>query len=427
MHCELLECSGEPAALAAELRALVSAAEEVSAAVAKIIGDVRQDGDEALREYTRLLDTDGRDPLPLRVASPDMRAAAEDLPEPVRAGLERAIANVRRVAAVQLQAEHTVQFDTHVVAVRETPVVRAAVYVPGGHAPYPSTVVMGVTTALAAGVEEVAVCSPPQSRGELDPAILGACSLAGASAVYRMGGAHAIAALAYGTESIAPVDVIVGPGNVYVQEAKRQLFGQVGIDSFAGPSDLMVIVSDETSTRFAALDLLAQSEHGAGTIVMAVSTQRELLERIWERLEPAPDTGAIARLVEVPSLEVALALAEHFAPEHLELIGNEAEALAAQVRRAGCLFVGRNAGTAFGDYVAGSNHVLPTGGTARFASLLSPLHFRRRFCELRVSDPAALSESAAPLARAEGFLMHARSMEIRAARSPRQPDVRDNA
>jgi histidinol dehydrogenase len=234
-----------------------------------------------------------------------------------------------------------------------------------------------------------------------------------------MGGAQAVAALAYGTESVQAVDVIVGPGNLYVQEAKRQVFGQVGIDGFAGPSDLMVIAGPDAEPEPVALDLLAQAEHGPGTLVIGVSTSAELLAQLERRVTLAPDTGAITRLVQTADAQQALALAQVFAPEHLELVGEEAERLAPHATQAGCLFVGMNGATAFGDYIAGSNHVLPTDGAARFASTLSTAHFRRRFAEVRIGGAGAreLAALAGPVARAEGFELHAQSMEAR---------VRDN-
>ncbi len=332
----------------------------------------------------------------------------------MRDGLRQAIDNVTRVAEAGLAADPTVSFEGHQVTLREVPVDRGAVYVPGGRAPYPSTVVMGVVTARVAGVREIAVCAPPGADGEVNSAVLGACRLAGASVVYRMGGAQAIAALAFGTETVGAVDVIVGPGNLYVQEAKRQVFGRVGIDGFAGPSDLMAIADAAADPEALGLDLLAQAEHGAGSLVVAISTSTELIDALQRRIGREPDTEAVVRFVRVDELEQALAIAEFFAPEHLQLIGPDAEALAPAVRHSGCVFVGSASGTAFGDYIAGSNHVLPTNGAARFASALSPIHFRRRFTEVRIgSDAATLAQAAAPIARAEGFELHARSMEAR--------------
>ncbi|MDE3132917.1 MAG: histidinol dehydrogenase [Acidobacteriota bacterium] len=412
METEIITAGGTPLEVAAELRSLVPDGASVASAVAAIVADVRAAGDAAVLRYTRLHDTRGAAPLGLRVTEAELAAAHAQLDPAVAAGIELALTNVGRVALAAVREDVTVDFGDHSVAVREAPVERAAVYVPGGRAPYPSTVVMGVATARAAGVQHVAVCSPPGPDGDINAVILGACVLADVDEVYRMGGAHAIAAVAYGTETVTPVDVIVGPGNLYVQEAKRQLSGRIGIDSFAGPSDLLAIVDGDTPFEPLALDLIAQAEHGAGAAVVAVSPDAELLHRLQQRLaRDLPETEAIARLVHVPSHEYAFELAEAFAPEHLELLGPLAEQLAPRVTRSGCLFVGT--GTAFGDYIAGSNHTLPTSGAARFASGLGPRHFRRVFTEVRIDDPSALARAAAPIARAEGFEFHARSMEVR--------------
>jgi histidinol dehydrogenase len=257
------------------------------------------------------------------------------------------------------------------------------------------------------------VCAPPGADGDIHPAILAACRLTGASTVYRMGGAQAIAALAHGTETVDAVDVIVGPGNLYVQEAKRQLSGQVGIDGFAGPSDLIVIADGGSDPEPLALDLLAQAEHGPGTLVVAISGDATLLDALQNRLGAAADTGAVAALIETTDPTQARDLAQAFAPEHIELVGPAAEALAGQITTAGCVFVGADAATAFGDYIAGSNHVLPTNGAGRFASALSPAQFRRSFTEVRIGDGSGLARAAAAVARAEGFELHAQSMEAR--------------
>jgi histidinol dehydrogenase len=414
VKCERIGGDEDPARLAARLRALVPHPQSVSETVAEIIAQVRAHGDAAVREYTRRFDTQGAEPAPIAVCDAELEGAAWQLEPAVRTGLERAIANVRRVAEAGLIEDRTVELEGHRVLLRDAPVRRAGVYVPGGRAPYPSTVVMGVVTARVAGVTEVVVCAPPGGGGRLDQTLLAACRLTGASSVFGMGGAQAVAALAYGTETVPAVDVLVGPGNLYVQEAKRQVFGQVGIDGFAGPTDLMVIASQGTAPELVALDLLAQGEHGPGTVVVGVSTEPEVLEKVEGIVRAARETGAVAALIAVDDYERALALAEEFAPEHLQLMGGEAEKLAPRVSRTGCLFVGGAAATAFGDYIAGSNHVLPTGGAARFASALAPSHFRRRFSEVRVDYAAAeLAELAAPVARAEGFELHARSMEAR--------------
>jgi histidinol dehydrogenase len=413
MRCDITAVSGPPEALVAELRSLIPAPESVAADVAQIIAAVRDGGDATLRELVERFDTGGADARPVRVEEDVLDAATAALAPPVAEGLALAIGNVDRVAQAAVGRSTAVVFDDHEVTIREAPVGAAAVYVPGGRAPYPSTVVMGVVTARAAGVTDVAVCAPPSGDGEVNRVVLAACRLTGANRVYRMGGAHAIAALAYGTESVDPVDVIVGPGNLWVQEAKRQVSGYVGIDGFAGPSDLLVIADPGTDPVPIALDLLAQAEHGTGTLVVAASRDRRLLEALGRKLEPAADTGAVCRLVQLAGGDNALALAQAFAPEHLELIGPEAEALSPRITRAGCLFVGIGAATAFGDYIAGSNHILPTNGAARFASALSAGSFRRTFTEVRIADGAAMAAAAAPVARAEGFELHAQSMEAR--------------
>jgi histidinol dehydrogenase len=417
MRCErfAIDGDGDPETVAAVIRDLVPARESVQDAVTQILEDVRARGNEAVLEYTKRFDTGGAPPGPLRVTAAELEDAAAQLDPAVRAGLDRAIENVRAVAEAwgDRGRQTAVGSSDHAVVLRRAPVSRAAVYVPGGRAPYPSTVVMGVVPARVAGVGEVVVCAPPGLDGELDPVVLGTCHLVETSVVYRMGGAQAIAALAYGTESIPPVDVIVGPGNLYVQEAKRQVFGQVGIDGFAGPSDLVVIADGGSVVGPLALDLLAQAEHGPGTLVVAISGSAELLESLGERIAAEEDTGAVACLVQVDDVEQALAVAEAFAPEHLQLVGRSSEALADQVTRAGCVFVGAAAGTAFGDYIVGSNHILPTGGAARFASALSPGSFVRRFTVVQIGDPTELARAAAPVARAEGFELHARSMEAR--------------
>jgi histidinol dehydrogenase len=414
MRCERFDSHDDPVATAAALRQLIPAPDSVSEAVAEIVAAVRSRGDAALHDYIRRFDTAGNDPPTLTVDRGELQAAANRLDPPVRHGIERAIENLEAVLVSTRNVEDvSLDLGSHRVTQRQAPVARAAVYVPGGRAPYPSTVVMGVVPPRLAGVEHIALCAPPRPTGDIDPVILAAAGLTGASVVYRMGGAHAIAALAYGTETVEPVDVIVGPGNLYVQEAKRQVFGQVGIDGFAGPSDLVAIASDGANTDNLALDLLAQAEHGPGTLVVAISDDTTVLATLENQIASAPDTGAVTALVHAHDPEHALALAEAFAPEHLQLMGHDAEALSDRVTRAGCLFVGADTGTAFGDYIAGSNHILPTNGAARFASGLHPDHFTRRFSEVRIADPAELAVSAVPLAEAEGFELHANSMRAR--------------
>jgi histidinol dehydrogenase len=414
---------GGPAAVAAHLRGLVAGGASVAGQVAEIIAGVRAGGEQALLDYTRRFDTAGAEPGPIIVSADELDGAITRMPLELVAGLQVAIANTARVAEAGVGGESSLELSQgQTIRLREVPVGSAAVYVPGGRAPYPSTVVMGVVTARAAGVMDVVVCAPPGPGGEIDPAILGTCRLCGVERVYRMGGAQAIAALALGTESVRAVDVIVGPGNLYVQEAKHQLSNVVGIDGFAGPSDLMVLLGSEASPReirLAALDMLAQGEHGSGSLVVGVSPAAEVAVALARTLEglilERPTVGEAAfAVLEADSPRAAVALANAFAPEHLQLIGAELEGLSQLVQSAGCLFVGVESATAFGDYVVGSNHILPTDGAARFASGLTPRHFRRRMTEVRVGAAAAkLAAAGAPIARAEGFEVHAESMEAR--------------
>jgi histidinol dehydrogenase len=415
---------GGTRAAAEHVRALIPDGTSVEQAVREIVQAVRAGGDEAVREYTRRFDTAGNEPKSLIVAPQELDAAIRELPLELVAGLQVAIANVAEVAQAGVDESRTVSLSQgQSVTLREVPVGAAAVYVPGGRAPYPSTVVMGVVTARAAGVLDVVVCSPPGADGQIDRTILGACRLCGVERVYRIGGAQAIAALTYGTETVERVDVIVGPGNLYVQEAKRQLAATVGIDGFAGPSDLVTVIGAQAGERgveLAALDMLAQAEHGAGSLVVAIAPSAQTLDGLAQTLErmvvTRPTVGeAACVLVEVQDARGAVELANELAPEHLELIGSDVEALAPKVRSAGALFVGEGSATAFGDYVGGSNHVLPTGGAARFASGLSARHFRRRMQEVRIGAEAVSKLAAAgmPIARAEGFEVHAESMEAR--------------
>jgi histidinol dehydrogenase len=419
---------GGPAGAAEHVRALVPDGDSVAEPVREILARVRVEGDEAVRDYTRRFDTAGNEPRPLRVAGEELDEAIKRLPLELIAGLQVAIVNVALVADAGVHGDSSVELPQgQRIVLREVPVGSAAVYVPGGRAAYPSTVVMGVVTARSAGVVDVAVCAPPGPDGQIDPVILGTCRLCGVERVYRMGGAQAIAALAYGTEAVARVDVIVGPGNLYVQEAKHQLSASVGIDGFAGPSDLLVVLSaqsGERELRMAALDMLAQAEHGEGSLVVAVSPSPVICDGLAAMLQALvverPTVGEAAfAIVAVTNAREAIAFANELAPEHLQLIGADVEALAPAIRCAGCLFVGVDSATAFGDYVAGSNHVLPTGGAARFASTLSPRHFRRTMSEVHIGQAAAkLAAAGAPIARAEGFDVHAESMEARVRENP---------
>jgi histidinol dehydrogenase len=384
--------------VAAQIRAAVPAGASVADDVAAIIADVRARGDEAVRECENRFGAKIKGSGTFRLGHAELDVALAALDPAVRTGLEVAIHNVRAVAQAGLDQDRRVNLpEGQTVTLREIPVRRAAVYAPSGRHPYPSTVVMGVITAKAAGVDEVVLATAPH------PVILAAARLCEVDAVYAITGAQAVAALAYGTESIERVDVIVGPGSLWVQEAKRQVSSVVGIDGFAGPSDLTVIATEGADVEALTFDLRAQAEHGEGSLTVAIATDPAILEQL----------EASSRVL-AHDIDAALALAEALAPEHLQLAGEEAERLAPRIRNAGCLFVGNAAGTAFGDYVAGSNHTLPTEGAARFASGLNVRHFRRRMAEVRLHGAApALAAAGVPIAEAEGFAAHAASMKFR--------------
>jgi histidinol dehydrogenase len=400
-----------------DIRSLVSDPRDVETDVRAIVDEVRRDGDEAVLRLTERFDHAELGPDGLEVPPRELEAALGTLEPQVVAALRTAIENVREVARAQLHEPVEVSLPQgQRVELTEPPVRRVGIYVPGGRAAYPSTVVMCAVTARVAGVDEMALCAPPGPGGRAHPAILAACVLCEVTEVYRMGGAQAVAAMAYGTESVRPVDVIVGPGNRYVQEAKRQATGTVGIDGIAGPSELVVVATEGADPELVAIDLAAQAEHGDDSLLALISPDRDIVDAVGAALEGSAVSDAPVALVEVRDAHAAVRLANELAPEHLELVGVEAEALADLVRTAGCLFVGPGAGTAFGDYVAGSNHVLPTGGAARFQGALSAATFRRRMARVSLPGeaPARLAPSGAALARAEGFPVHAESMERRA-------------
>jgi len=405
-----------------QVRALWPPAPGVEDDVAAIVAQVREGGDAALRELAERFDPAGVAPDRLSVPVEEIEAAIGWAEPELVESMRLAMSNVRRVAEAQVGHGTIVELEPgQVVDLAEVAVGRAGVYVPAGRAPYPSTVIMCVVTARVAGVREIAVCTPPSvADARVHPLILMACALCGVHEVYRVGGAQAIAALAYGTESIRPADVIVGPGGPYVQEAKRQVAGLVGIDSLAGPSELVVVATDDVDPQFIALDLLAQAEHGADSALAVISPDALMLDMVVEAVtrlgadRPSVSDACLA-VIQVKDGAAGVALADAIAPEHLELMGDDAEDMVERVTRAGCVFLGEMAGTAFGDYVAGSNHVLPTGGAARYAGALSPRVFRRRMARVSLTDEAAarLAPHGAAIARAEGFPVHGESMERR--------------
>jgi histidinol dehydrogenase len=411
----------DPAVIVDGIRAAAAPPPGLARRVGQIIAAVTERGDDALNELIVHLDGVVERPESHRVPD-ERRAAARDNVHPE---LELAAANIRSVAEAELEggalALDLPQGQT--VAVVERPVASAGIYAPGGRAAYPSSVLMGCVPARAAGVDRVALVTPPEPDGSVGAVTLAAAAIAGADEVYALGGAHGVAALALGTETIDPVDVIAGPGNAWVTEAKRQLFGTVGIDGLAGPSELAVVLDGKADVGAVILSLLAQAEHGADSPLVAISPDAAALDAIEKRIEPAAgDRPSVAEaplaLVEAPSLEAALELADALAPEHLELHFADADANVAEERVAGCVFIGVGAATAFGDYAAGSNHVLPTGGAARFSGPLGARTFTRRMSVLALDDGAAkaLAPAVEEIAKAEGLPVHGESARARTIR-----------
>jgi histidinol dehydrogenase len=423
MRIERADWDGRDATgFAGRLRALAPALGEVTAEVERIVDRVRSGGDAGLREVAEGLGE--AVPESLRV-DPEAVAAAPGLLEPeVREAMRVAERNIEAVARAELEARArpaTAELpEGHRVEVREEPVATAGVYAPGGRAAYPSSVLMCCVPARVAGVARICVASPPGAAARPNAAVLAACAISGVHEVYAIGGAQAIAALAFGTETIDPVDLIAGPGNRYVTEAKRLVWGQVGIDGIAGPSELMVVADGTANPDWIALDLCAQGEHGDDSPLIVASPDIALLNRIADLVsELAPERPSVAEaplaLVATRGLEAALTLADAVAPEHLELAFQGADENAARARIAGCVFVGAGGAAAFGDYAAGSNHVLPTGGAARFGGPLGPGTFRRRTSVVTLpgASASALASHVGALARAEGFPVHGESAEAR--------------
>jgi histidinol dehydrogenase len=385
--------------------------EDVAASVADIVEMVRHGGDEAVRRLTLRLD--GVDVAEPRVPAAAIKAAVAGLAPPVRDALELLAANVRTVSAELMPRPTQVTLPQgQVVSSRPVPVRRAGLYVPGGLATYPSSAVMAIVPAQVARVPGIAVCSPPGPDGVPHPTALAACGLLGVEEVYAVGGAQAVAALALGTERMPRVDLVAGPGNAYVEEAKRRLFGEVGIESLAGPSELVVVADSTAPAEPLAWDLVAQLEHGPGAQSVLVSTEAALLDAVAGLL-PAESRAV---LIEADSMDTAFAFVNAHAPEHVQLMLAGADEAVERVHHAGAIFVGPYAGAAFGDYIAGSNHILPTGGHSRFSSGLGPAAFVRTQEVVEVSAEACerLADAVVVLADAEGFPAHGRSAQVRA-------------
>ena len=414
-----------PETVLARTEALFGERLQPDQAVRRIIDSVRQDGDEALLRWNRVLDRS--DNPRLQVAATDMQRALESTPSDLRKAMEMAAQRIRDFHQRQPIHSWIDRGAAGTLGQLVTPLDSVGVYVPGGTAPLPSSLLMSVIPAQVAGVREIAVCTPPGSGGDIHPTILAAAAVAGVERVYRVGGAQAIAALAYGTQSVPRVDAIVGAGNLFVTLAKQQVYGDVGIDGLPGPTETVVIADEKANPRLAAADLLAQAEHDLLASAILLTPSRKLAEAVGEEIARQLESlsrrdiilGALGErsgCVITADLAQAFELANDYAAEHLCLLLEDAWSWLGQVRHAGGVFLGEHSYEVLGDYVAGPSHVMPTGGTARFASPLNVLDFVKitSLIGLDAGSARELSGAAQILARAEMLDAHASAAKLRA-------------
>jgi len=403
---------------------------EQNRTVVGILRDVAARGDPAVAEYTKKFDGVTLEPSQFRVAPDELSQAHDSLDRSLLASLRKAIANVRAYQEKIFIGRRS-EFSQG-TGIKYVPIRRAGVCVPGAAAPLPSTVIMTVVPAQVAGVQEIAVVSPPRHQGTIHPVILAICHELKVSEVYRLGGVQAVGALAFGTQTIAPVDKIVGPGNKWVQSAKKNVAGDyVGIDSIAGPSEVLVIANDQANPAWVAADMLSQAEHGTDSSAIVVTDSeplaRALLKQLGRQLESLPRAAEAAqslqrfsRIIVVGSMEEAVELANEFAAEHLEVqCGTESRRLAEGITNAGAIFIGPCTPVAVGDYWAGPSHTLPTGSRARFSSALTSNDFVKSISliEYTAAQLAAAADDIIRLAETEGLDAHARSVQLRVGRA----------
>lgn len=452
--------------LVAQLRQQVGEDEGLRYRVEEIINRVREKGDEALVAYTRQFDCQDFRLDRLRVPASEIEAATQMAAGPLLDSLKLAAENVRLFHQHEMRGNWTAPMrQNQMLGQRMIPVDRAGLYIPGGAASYPSTVVMTAVPAQVAGVKEIFICSPPGEDGCVSQAVLAAAGMLGINEIYAVGGAQAIAAMAFGTRTIRPADVICGPGNVYVTEAKRQVFGRAGLDSLAGPSEVLIIADNSAAPGLIAADLLAQVEHGSGAVAILVCWSEVLADQVEAEMfelarELAIDMELTSRitLILVKSkqleqtagkqgegasiaplavkqvatgadtgtdpLEIAVYFSNLFAPEHLQIHTEQPEQVVHEITCAGAVFLGEDVCTAYGDYIIGSNHVLPTAGTARFGSALSVENFLRKVAVISLIPETILQLTPAlvEIARAEGLSAHARAAELRLEKFGRLKD-----
>jgi histidinol dehydrogenase len=400
----------------------------VTDVVRAIIEDVIARGDKAVAEYTRRFDGIDLTPAEFRVDPVELKEALAAIPKQIRADLELATGRIADFHRRQLPESWTFEIGGAVLGQKVTAVSRAGLYVPGGRASYPSSVLMNAIPARIAGVKEIALCVPPDKDGKVNPYVLAAAAIAGVDEIYKVGGAQAIAALAYGTDTIKAVDKITGPGNIYVATAKRLVIGRVDIDMIAGPTEVIIIADGRAPAAFIAADMIAQAEHDPLASAILLTDSRYLPPAVNEALGDQIDASPRAEIVRkslaengrsyiVDDFGTAVDFVNRYSPEHLEIMTEDPEALLPQIKNAGAIFLGDYTPEALGDYVAGSNHVLPTASTARFYSPLGVYDFLKWSSVLSFSREAmaAIGPAAVRLADIEGLRGHARSVELRLA------------
>ncbi|MBR2523446.1 MAG: histidinol dehydrogenase [Clostridiales bacterium] len=429
MRCRLIEGTSENLKEVCEqlgLRSKMSKSDVVSI-VQEVLDDIKENGDEAVLKYTKKFDGADLTPETMRVSEEEIRSAISEIDPDLLRIIRRAAENIRTFH--EKQREEGFMMDTargSKIGVRVRPLAVAGVYVPGGTAPLPSTVLMDVIPASVAGVKRIVFCTPPRKDGTIAPVILAAASIAGATEIYKVGGSQAIAAMAYGTETIPRVDKICGPGNIFVNTAKRLVYGQVDIDMFAGPSEILIIADRTADPEFVAADMLSQAEHDRIASAIVLTDDRQLAEKVLESVDRrseealrkdilASSLQTYCAIIVCDDLDTAVKFSEEIAPEHLELCVADPEAMLDNINNAGAVFLGSYSPEPLGDYFAGPNHTLPTSGTSRFFSPLNTGDFYKKMSIINYNEESLreVYEDVAKFADSEGLTCHAESIRTR--------------
>ncbi len=429
MRCRLIEGTKENLKEVCEQLGLRSKMQksDVVSIVQEVLDDIRENGDEAVLKYTKRFDGADLTPDTMRVTQAEIDSAINEIEPDLLRIIKKAAGNIRTFH--ERQREEGFMMDTargSKIGVRVRPLATAGVYVPGGTAPLPSTVLMDVIPASVAGVKRIVFCTPPRRDGTIAPVILAAASIAGATEIYKIGGAQAIGAMAYGTDTIPRVDKICGPGNIFVNTAKRLVYGQVDIDMFAGPSEILIIADKTADPEFVAADMLSQAEHDKIASAIVLTDDRKLAEKVLESVDRRSDAASRKEILEsslqtycaiiaCDDLDTAVSFSEEIAPEHLELCVADPEAMLDKINNAGAVFLGNYSPEPLGDYFAGPNHTLPTSGTSRFFSPLNTGDFYKKMSVINYNEESLreVYEDVAKFADSEGLTCHAESLRTR--------------